>query len=418
MRTITELSFHNDIGDALVSARTGTLSASFLGTTITSAHCLIDVLFTAGAELNHAAPNDTSMESLIIGVTFFSVVIIVVAAIGNVLVIHIVCSVQHMRNSTNKLIANMAVADLLMAIDLPYITKWLFVHDRWFGTFAGSALCKIFHSAQAASVACSVLSLVAISFDRSLAILYPMRTIFTPNVTRAAVAFTWLGALAFAIPLMVGTSVYEDVNGDLVCNELWSNEAQTAYGVSVCILTYAIPLLLIAVVYLLTGMRLWSRKLPGQRNLLSLKSQQAARDSSRRATVMLITVVVVFALFWLPFQAREVIRLYSPELAQKIPVIWMFLCPFIGFSNSAINPILYVIFSENYRREFTRILWHRQSARDQYRTHVIRRYSSTRTTRMSRDQTSNAMPLYKHHRDSDATRQPSKDMERIESFEV
>lgn len=119
------------------------------------------------------------------------------ATIGNSLVIYIVYTVNHMKNSTNILIAHMAVADLLMSIDLPYILKFFFIWSGWFGTFMGAALCKFFHSAQVGSLIASVFSLVAVSLDRSFAILYPLETIMTTKVVGFAIAIIWLGALAF-----------------------------------------------------------------------------------------------------------------------------------------------------------------------------------------------------------------------------
>ena len=306
-----------------------------------------------------------------------------------------------MRNSMNTLIANMAVADLLMTIDIPYVVKWLFVYDKWFGTFAGSALCKFFHSAQSASVACSVFSLVAISFDRSFAILFPLRTIFTRNVVRLCIALTWLGALAFAVPLMIATTVVSK-GDDHLCNEwAWGQKLSArVYASTLFTLTYVVPLILIALTYTLTGLRLWSRKLPGHRNLLS-NAHKKARATGKRATVMLITVVVVFALFWMPFQVREMILQYE-SMAVKLPKEILILSPFIGYSNSAINPILYVIFSENFRREFKRILWHRVSTREHSRNSVIRKSSCTRMTRLSRDHS--ALPLYKRRESANTGR--------------
>ena len=69
-----------------------------------------------------------------IGVTILAVTVIILARIGNRLVIYIVFTVNHMRSSTNTLVANMAVADLLMTIDIPYILKLVYVWDHWFGT--------------------------------------------------------------------------------------------------------------------------------------------------------------------------------------------------------------------------------------------------------------------------------------------
>ena len=116
-----------------------------------------------------------------IRVTIIAVIVFILAMIGNTLVTYIVFTVNHMRSSTNTLFANMAFADLLMTIDIPYILKWVYVWDTWFGTFMGTVLCKFLHAAQVGSLAASVFSLVAISLDRSFAIVFPMKKIMSNN---------------------------------------------------------------------------------------------------------------------------------------------------------------------------------------------------------------------------------------------
>ena len=345
------------------------------------------------SQLPNNMSNDTVKDTLGIstglqvGVTLFAIIIILASLFGNIVVIYIVSTATYMRNSMNILIANMAVADLLMAIDLLYIVKWLFVYDKWFGTFVGSALCKFFHGAQNMSVVASVFSLVAISLDRALAILLPMKTIFTRNVVRLCIALSWLGALAFALPLMIATSVV-DV-GHMSCNEepaSWLGMSKEAYFVAFTVLTYAIPLLLIAIIYVVAGVKLWSRKPPGQ------SIHEESKASSKRATFMLITVVVVFALSWLPFHVREMIAIFSPETL--IPLELYVFIPFLGYANSAVNPMLYVIFSENYRREFNRVLCGGQSRKDRYKNTVIT-HSTSRLTRLSTVSSANPTPLQK-----------------------
>lgn len=333
--------------------------------------------------------NDTSPTpfpvppNIQIGVTIFAAVIFIVALIGNSVVLHIVCTVNHMRNSTNTLIANMAIADLLMTIDIPYILKWFYVYDRWFGTFVGDILCSFLHSAQAGSLAASTFSLVAISLDRSFAILFPMKTIMTRNVVRFTIAMIWLCTLAITIPAMMASKNIQK-NGIYVCKDShgWEKEnlSEITYITVLLLFGYAIPLMIIGVSYCLAGLRLWSRKLPGHRNLVSNKKAQA---TSRRATAMLITVVIVFALSWLPWQIVEVIKNYNKKLAKVMPDEIMMVTPWFGYANSAVNPILYVIFSENYRQEFYRILCRGPSRKDRYRKTIISR-STTRTTRTSR----------------------------------
>ena len=323
-----------------------------------------------------------------IGVTILAVIVIILAMIGNTLVIYIVFTVTHMRSSTNTLIANMAFADLLMTIDIPYILKWVFVWDKWFGTFMGTALCKVFHSAQVGSLAASVFSLVAISLDRSFGIIFPMKTIMTRNVVRFAIAMTWLGALALTIPLMIAVKNTELPGMYFSCKENWPPMSQITYNTFLFTTTYIIPMSIITIVYTLAGLRLWSRKLPGHRNLMAHKKAQA---SSRRATAMLITVVIVFALSWFPFQALEMIRVLNPQILKDstIPMEVHFVIPWFGYCNSAINPVLYVIFSVNYRREFYRILCRGTSQRSHSNAAVVGEHTSRQRGERDSGETSN-----------------------------
>ena len=315
-----------------------------------------------------------------IGVTILAVIVIILAMIGNTLVIYIVFTVNHMRSSTNTLVANMAFADLLIAIDIPYILKWVYVWDKWFGTLMGTGLCKFFHSAQVGSLAASVFSLVAISLDRSFGILFPMKTIMTRNAVRLAIAMTWLGALALTVPLMTAVKNTELQGMEYYsCKENWPPMSKKTYNTFLFTTAYIIPLTIVIAVYGLAGLLLWRRKLPGHSNLTSHRRVQA---SSRRATAMLITVVIGFALSWFPFQALEMIKVYKPTLILEIPIEVHFVIPWFGYCNSAINPILYVIFSENYRREFSRILCRGPSQKDHYRNTIIKNLGATQSTRL------------------------------------
>ena len=237
-----------------------------------------------------------------------AVSIFILALIGNIVVIYIVCTVNHMSSSTNTLIANMAVADLLTTIDIPYILKFFYVGHKWFGTFMGTVLCKFFHSAQVGSLIASVFSLVAISLDRSFAILFPMKTAMTKNVVRFAIATVWLGALAFSLPVMVASKTVHFEGTDFVsCADFWAPMRLKIYILVFFIGGLIVPLIIIAVFCSAAVIRLCSRQPPGRKNMISNKK---AQSSSRRAAAMLITVVIVFALSWLPFRTFEQLLLF------------------------------------------------------------------------------------------------------------
>ena len=176
----------------------------------------------------------------------------------------------------------------------------------------------------------------------------------TRNVVRFAIAMTWLGALALMLPLMIAAkNIQLKERESMICDEFWAPMSSKVYITVLVVTTYVIPLIIVALVYCLAGLRLYGRKLPGHQNPTAQKKVQA---SSRRATTMLITVAVIFALSWLPFQVLEMIRIYNSTLFYKIPKKVRLVIPWFGYCNSAINPVLYVTLSGNYRREFYRIL--------------------------------------------------------------
>ena len=152
--------------------------------------------------------------------------------------------------ATNTLIANMAVADLLMAIAISYVLKFFYVGHKWFGTFMGTVLCKVFSSAQMVSLIASIFSLVAISLDRSFAILFPMKKVMTKNVVRFAIAMVWLGALAFSLPVTVASKTAQFEGTDyLSCAEFWAPMSANTFSLVLIIGGYIIPLIIIAFVY-------------------------------------------------------------------------------------------------------------------------------------------------------------------------
>ena len=118
-------------------------------------------------------------------------------------------------------------------------------------------------------------------------------------------------------------------------------------------------------------------------------AQKKVQASSRRATTMLITVVVIFALSWLPFQALEMIGSCNSTLFYKIPMKVRFVIPWFGYCNSAINPILYVIFSGNYRREFDRIFCRGKIQQSRSKVAVVGGYTSRQRRHRARRETSN-----------------------------
>ncbi|VDP07093.1 unnamed protein product [Soboliphyme baturini] len=104
--------------------------------------------------------------------TFFALIVFV-GLTGNVLVILVVAINPTMRNSTNMLIVNLALADLLfLLLCVPFTATdyatsvWVFA-DFW---------CSILQYLQNVSAYASVWTLVLMAVDRFLAVVFPVQS--------------------------------------------------------------------------------------------------------------------------------------------------------------------------------------------------------------------------------------------------
>lgn len=104
--------------------------------------------------------------------------VLCLALLGNGTVCFIVQSSPRMRTVTNFFIANLAIGDILMSFFcIPFSFVSLFVLQYW--PF-GAMLCRAVNYSQAVSVFVSAYTLVAISIDRYIAIMWPLR----PRITK------------------------------------------------------------------------------------------------------------------------------------------------------------------------------------------------------------------------------------------
>lgn len=109
---------------------------------------------------------------------FLYVLIFVTAVIGNSIVLFIVQSNPRMRTVTNYFITNLAVGDLTMTLFcVPFTFISSLVLQYW--PF-GLGMCRLVNYTQAVSVLVSAYTLVAISGDRYIAIMWPLK----PRITK------------------------------------------------------------------------------------------------------------------------------------------------------------------------------------------------------------------------------------------
>lgn len=185
---------------------------------------------------------------------------------GNGIVMFLIVRFQRLRTPTNFLIANLALADLCQAsLCIPF-SYWPFlIIEYWpFGYIP----CKLIYFFQAVTVMCSVYTLVGISLDRFIAIMFPLKTKLklTKNKALLSILAIWLGSGIIACPLLVVLTLTDTGSGPQ-CNEIWENpEQEPVYNVALMFLQYFIPLFVLVLTYTGIGFRLWYSRVPGEGN--------------------------------------------------------------------------------------------------------------------------------------------------------
>jgi len=126
-------------------------------------------------------------------------IIFIVGLFGNALVVLVVASNQQMRNTTNLLIINLAVADLLFIVFCVPFTATDYILSYWpFGV----TWCKMVQYLIIVTAYASVNTLVLMSVDRFLAVVYPVASISirTEHNALMAIAITWIIILLSCLP--------------------------------------------------------------------------------------------------------------------------------------------------------------------------------------------------------------------------
>lgn len=121
--------------------------------------------------------------------------------IGNTLVICVAQNAQ-MRSTTNLLIINLAIADLLFTIFCVPFTAIDYVTNQW---PLGIVWCKIVQYLIIVTALASIYTLVLMSLDRFLAVVYPIssRSLRNERNTLKAITILWLIILSITTPVIL-----------------------------------------------------------------------------------------------------------------------------------------------------------------------------------------------------------------------
>ncbi|GFO40713.1 class a rhodopsin G-protein coupled receptor gprals [Plakobranchus ocellatus] len=219
---------------------------------------------------------------------------ILVGLVGNALVIFAMVGDRRYRSVTASFMVSLAVADLLFVlVCVPYESARYFI-GHW---SSGSAFCKLSGLVEMLSAMASVLNLIAVSVERYVVIVHPMkaRSWCTVENTKKILPCVWVIAFALSAPTLYiwdikttifyqnTTSVYVVMCADIAV----ANYDRLLFSVYQLNVMLVLPVLVLTFCYVFVIRALWL----SSRQLL----QMTARSGSSGLTSMDSVYTTVYA---------------------------------------------------------------------------------------------------------------------------
>ncbi|XP_078232305.1 somatostatin receptor type 3 [Pogona vitticeps] len=275
-------------------------------------------------------------------------VVCVVGLAGNSLVIYVVLCHAVSESVTNVYIFNLALADELFMLGLPFLAAQNALSYWPFGSF----MCRLVMAVDAINQFTSIFCLTVMSVDRYLAVVHPGKSSKwrTARVAKAVSATVWVLSSVVVMPVVVFSEVPQGMN---TCHIKWPEPAavwKAGFIIYTAVLGFFGPLLIICLCYLLIVIKVRS----SGRKVQAVTAKR--KHSERRVTRMVVAVVAVFVLCWLPFYVLNIINVIwtLPEEPSLFGVY--FLVVVLPYANSCANPIIYGFLSYRFKQGFRRAI--------------------------------------------------------------
>ncbi|XP_009471711.1 PREDICTED: nociceptin receptor [Nipponia nippon] len=271
-------------------------------------------------------------------------IVCIVGLVGNCSVMYVIVRFTKMKTATNIYIFNLALADTLCLMTLPFQGT-----DTFLGFWPfGNVLCKIAISIDYYNMFTSTFTLTMMSVDRYIAICHPIKAldIRTPHKAKVVNVCIWALASVFGIPAMVMGSA-ENENNEIDCLiklpspvDYWD----PVFGICVFLFSFMIPVLIITICYSLMIRRL--------KNVRVLSGSKEKDRNLRRITRMVLVVVAVFIICWTPIQIFVLVQCLGAKAESELELAISCFCTALGYANSSLNPVLYAFLDENFKACF------------------------------------------------------------------
>ena len=297
-----------------------------------------------------------SKEEKAILIATYSIVLHV-ALIGNVLIILVFSKYKPLRKSINYFVVNMAVSDLFTPLTImPFTIAQTLSSGPFLSRLqpkVANIICKLCYFLADVSVLVSIQSLMLISVDRLIAVVFPLKIkLMSRKVRLVCILVSWIVAIAAHAHYLHILHVCS--NGYCCFKANWTREINNKYMAAMFIVFYLVPVCLLTIIYSTIA---WT-----------LKRRQNEDPASNRQIVRLpIAILAAFIVSIGPLFVCAFIIIFKfhgelpPEIGAKIPQVIVFIIrKMLLHSWGALNPCICFAFSENYRIGFNHLVFGRR----------------------------------------------------------
>ena len=268
----------------------------------------------------------------------FNIAYLIFGVGGNSLVIAVMSSNKNKKSIPRLFVLNLAVSDIsFIAATLP-----INIYSHFKAIRQNLYYCRLLIPLSTAFYFLSIFTIASMAIYRCWLITKPFRPKMRMRSAYIWIIIIWFSSLIIVLPLTVVSQTY---NG--ICYENWpSINHRKAYTISLFILQFVIPLLIIGVAYVRIGIYLWRSTVPQS----SLPAQKRRRENIQVIKTLAI-IVILFAICLLPGQIAWLLLDFGGKQELQIATVIFKFADILDPLHAGINPIIYGLSNEQFRKE-------------------------------------------------------------------
>lgn len=267
--------------------------------------------------------------------------------IGNFWVLLLMARFRRLRNCANYFTTSMAFADLLLSIALIPGVKITF--DPTF--ISNINLCLMLWCSQLFASTMSVLSLLCVSIERLVKIVKPLRyqTIVTEERTLTVIFLIWTyGAFSVVVLPFAGLR-----NDDVLCFD-FAHFFNYFHLHVLFLLNGFLPFIIILVMYIYMLKIVSDKHISAKQFEPTLLRNYSVWKRELKTLSNLAVIIGFTAVAWLPSITLVLIDLHIPTLQASLTARTVL--SWFTYLNSAVNPVLYALRSEQFKTASVQLL--------------------------------------------------------------